>query len=763
MPSAAAPSPAEALAEKLKNLKELQRRAKLLTDKHKPGPDRVYTDQERIERNRVQAAAHGRMARRSGQDIGPIPAVKNWERRLACLASLELFLKTYLAKQFYLRFCDDHRKVIRKAQQAVHIGGLFAEAMPRGQGKTEIAKATALYAILYGLRRFVLLIGATADAAHLELLDGIRYYLESNLDFPLLLEDFPEAVFPVLALEGETRRQGGQRCGEMRTGIYWGGDYIDMPAVPPGNWIDGKTIGPAPSAGALIRVTGITGRIRGFNVRGMRPDLVIPDDPQTDESAISQAGNEKIERVLGRAVIGLAGPDKKIAGIMPCTIIQPGDAMDRILNHELHPEWDSERTKMVYAFPCKIIDEDGKKIDLAKNLWEQYRELLNGYNPNLGEGDKLRAAEEATELYYVNHEVMGHGAVVAWPERYKPGELDGLQCAMNLKLSDPRAFAAEYQNDPMPIDQGEMAELTALEIAATINRVPRLLVPIDYTKITAFIDVQQTLLYYAVCAWTNQFTGAIIDYGTYPDQRRGYFSKADATWTFSRLPGLEQAGVEAQVYGGLDQLTAIILGRTWEGQTGAVHKIDRCFVDSGYQTQTVYSFCRQSAFAATLMASKGSGIGPAGKSITDHTRARGEDMGLEWYSLRSKDSRGLRLIHYDTNYWKTFVMARLAVPMGAAGTLSLFGEDPLTHRLFSEHLTSEFRIRTTSIDKKRSGRIVDVWQGKPTRPDNDFFDCLVGAYVAAQYEGILLPDVHEAAVHKTKVRDYSAMYAAAGS
>lgn len=48
---------------------------------------------------------------------------------------------------------------------------------------------------------------------------------------------------------------------------------------------------------------------------------------------------------------------------MPCTAIRPGDMADNILDRDKHPEWNGERTKMVYAFPA---DE---------KLWQQYAEL----------------------------------------------------------------------------------------------------------------------------------------------------------------------------------------------------------------------------------------------------------------------------------------------------------------------------------------------------------------------------------------------------
>ena len=90
------------------------------------------------------------------------------------------------------------------------------------------------------------------------------------------------------------------------------------------------------ASGAILKVAGITGRIRGMKHQtaageSFRPDLVILDDPQTDESARSLWQCQARESILAGAVLGLAGPGRKISSIMPCTVIKPGDMADRIL------------------------------------------------------------------------------------------------------------------------------------------------------------------------------------------------------------------------------------------------------------------------------------------------------------------------------------------------------------------------------------------------------------------------------------------------
>jgi hypothetical protein len=88
---------------------------------------------------------------------------------------------------------------------------------------------------------------------------------------------------------------------------------------------------------------------------------------------------------------------------------------------------------------------------------------------------------------------------------------------------------------------------------------------------------------------------------------------------------------------------------------------------------------------------------------------------------------------YDTNYWKTFVHARLAVSMGSRGCLSLFGTSPETHRLLAEHLSAEYRVRTEG-----RGRTVDEWKQRPERTDNHWLDCIVGCCVGASMQGVAL-------------------------
>jgi phage terminase large subunit GpA-like protein len=389
---------------------------------------------------------------------------------------------------------------------------------------------------------------------------------------------------------------------------------------------------------------------------------------------------------------------------------------DNILDRERHPEWNGERTRMVYSFP---------KND---TLWERYAEI-RAEGMRSGDG-----GQAATEFYRQNQDAMDEGAVVAWQERFNYDELSAIQHAMNLKLQDEAAFFAEYQNQPLPEETVTDGMLKPEDVVSKINRMDRGLVSIGANHLTAFIDVQQKLLFYLVAAWEDDFTGYVIDYGCYPEQQRAYFSLRDARQTLSTEAS--GSGLEGSIYAGLELLTSKLLDREWQRDDGAAMRIGRCLIDAnwGQSTDVVYQFCRQSKHAAVIMPSHGRFVGASSLPFSEYRRRPGDRVGLNWRIPNVHGKRAIRHVVYDTNWWKSFVNVRLWVSMGDRGSLSIFGTNPETHRMLAEHLTSEYFIKTQA-----RGRTVDEWKQRPEQPDNHWLDCLVGTSVGASMLGCVLP------------------------
>ncbi len=647
---------------------------------------------------------------RNARDIAAdYPPPGDLERRAACERDFRRFCEAYFPAAFSLPWSDDHLRVIGRIQSAVLDGGLFALAMPRGAGKTTLCERAALWALLYGHRRFVCLVGATEAAAEVTL-----EHLKTELAFnDALGADFRQACYPIRRLENNARKCIGQLFNGEQTRITWAAKRLTFPTMPD------CACGGRNVSGSTVTVAGLTGALRGQShalVSGqiIRPELVILDDPQTRESANSPSQCAERVAIVRGDVLGMAGPGRKIAAMMPCTVIREGDLADQLLDRQRNPQWQGERTKAVYAWPTH------------EKPWDTYRKLR---------ADGLRrdgGTTEATDYYRRNRDAMDAGAVVAWPARHNEDELSAIQHVMNLRadLGD-EAFWAEYQNEPLRAEADTLPTLTAGAVARKLGGVKRGLVPADAEHLTAFVDVHDALLFWVVVAWSGDFTGWIVDYGTHPEQRRRTFTLRKAAPTLASVSA--GAGREGAILAGLTALAERLLAHEWTREIGGATRVGRGLIDAGYVPDTVYAFCRRSEHAAVLLASRGVGIGAAGRPMSEYQRKPGERHGWNWLVTRTVN-RAARYVRFDSNHWKSFVHARLAVALGDAGALALYGRDAEHHRLFAEHVTAEASTRVSA-----NGRTVDEWRLRPGFADNHWLDCVVGCAVAASMLGAVLP------------------------
>lgn len=641
------------------------------------------------------------------RDFGKIPPIGNRKRKSAARKSFRVFCETYLPATFSKPWGPDHLVVIDRLERAVRLGGLFAVAMPRGSGKTSLTEAAALWAVLFGFRRFVVLIGATERHAE-SLLASIAMELETN---ELLLADFPAICFPIRKLEGSPLRR--LLCLERRVSLSLTNKEIHLP------WIQGATR-QAPGAGSIILVRGITGAVRGIkdklpNGEAIRPDFVIPDDPQTDESAGSTTQVENREGILAGAILGLAGPGEKIAGVCPCTVMQEGDLADRLLTRELYPEWLGERFAFIKEFPTRT------------DLWEKYAEERV---ESLRVHGDIRAA---TRFYKSNRVEMDLGSSVSWDSRFEAGELSAIQHGMNRKLANERSFWSEFQNDPRASTDEEIRIQTPKELAARTNGGDQFDAMAGSQVITGFIDVQKKGLFYMLCSWRSDFTGSVIDYGTFPDQGRRYYSLADMNKTLARrYPGV---GATGAITKGLTEAVGKLCGRPYRREDDdAELSPSLVLIDANWQTATIRDFCRRLR-STQIVPVHGRYVGASSKPITEYKKGKGEQIGLHW---KSSTIERMKHVLFDANFWKSFIHERLGIEFGDRGNLTFFGTEPDAHRMLAENLVAEYRVR---VENTATGRTVDEWKHKASRPDNHFLDCLVGCAVAASIMGVTLPEV----------------------
>jgi hypothetical protein len=666
-------------------------------------------DAERYDDIKSRTGDRARRVSAAGRDIGPPPAVVDPARRDGTRADFRAFCELYAAESFPLAWSPDHLTAIAKIEGAVLRGELFAFAMPRGSGKTTLCEWASIWALLHGHRQFIVIVGSDQAIAE-QMLDSIKSHLEQN---DLLAEDFPEATYPIRALEGINARARGQTIDGEPTKIEWTADQITLATVPGGK-----------SSGAAVRVAGITGRIRGLrhtrpDGKTIRPDLVLIDDPQTDESAASPSQCATREKTLAGAILGLAGPGKEISGLCTVTVIRTDDLADRLLDRQRHPSWQGERTKLVYEWPDN------------EDLWGQYAELRReGQRDGTGVG-------AADEFYRQNQAAMDAGSRVAWPERKAAGDLSAIQHAWNLRIDrGESAFNAEFQNAPLA-DDITTDKLDKRQLPLRSTNIARGVVPHGHTKLTAFVDVQERLLYWMVCSWSESFGGQVVAYGSHPDQGASFYEAGSARKTLAAAtPG---ASFEAALRAGLDETARLLLSREWQREDGVPMRISQILVDSnwGQSTAVVRNFCRSTPFAAQILPSRGKGVGASGTPMGPR-KNRGDRGGLNW--LVGKTAEGVQIeATYDTNFWKTFVSARLRLGLGDPEAIMFHAG---SHEMLIEHLVAEFPVRVEA-----RGRSVDEW--KSLARENHFWDCLVGSAVAASITG-LEPAASEGGFRKRK-------------
>ncbi len=666
---------------------------------------------ESYDKRKARAANRDREESAAGKDIGLIPPTLKPKRRDSCERDLLKYLMTYHRESFGFDFSADHLDFIAEIERAILHGGAKAQAMPRGSGKTTIILLALCWAIAYGHRRFIVLIGSEKESAT-ELADDFRTIWETN---DRLLEDFPEIAYPIRELEGVVQRAKTQTSGGQQTHMRWSGTKLVTPHVQraDGTW----------TQQCVVRAVGLLGRIRGMKYTTaagevLRPDVVLCEDFQTDESAASEVQCAKRERKIAAGILGLAGPGKTMAAFATCTVIRWGDAADRILNRKIYPRWKGRRCKLVNAWPTDYATGGG--------LWQKYTEIRD---------NEIEAGSEthpkATAFYKKHRNKMDAGADVPWVDRKFPHELSHIEHAVNLKHDNPDSFDAEYQNEP----KDDAAEATAFRVLTSDEYctlpggIARYTVPEWATTVTVGIDVQQDVLFYTVVAAGESFGGVVIDYGSWPKQPDGYFSRADVTVTLEKATG--QQG-KAAIVEGLTKLCDELFSKRYTGDAGNTWKIERGLVDSGYQTAAIYRWARETQYP--VLPCMGFGVGATKKPWADTKARRGERVGYGWRMPPVSKTTAARRVDIDTNTWKSDLLRRFTISPGNAGRWNVFKRTATGHRMWADHMASEYPTEVTA-----AGRTVFEWKVRPNK-ENDFLDATIYAAVAANLAGVSHPD-----------------------
>ncbi len=631
----------------------------------------------------------GRKVARVRQHDDPPPEVCRKRKRLE--ADFPAWLRFHGGEAFADKWSPDHLAVLAKIKEAIDKGGHFALAMPRGHGKTTILKWSLLYVMLTGKRRYVVVVAATAELAG-ALTDFVRAQL---IESPTLLEHYPHVCYYAKATEGKAIKAKYMLRRDFKPlGLGWGKATLVLP-TPMGR------DAPYPSDGAVLEGHGLTGAIRGKwrddkAGKVMRPDFVLLDDPQTRESAESPSQCAMRERIITGDVLGLAGPRKKIAAVMPCTVIRKGDLAHRFLDHAVHPEWQGMTFQLVKKWP-----------DAQDTLWKEYADLLR---EGLGNGEGNGAA---TAFYLANRKAMDAGAEVAWAARVRDGEVSALQTAENLLIESGSQFWAEYQNEPQDVSSGQY-ELTVDQILAHATDLPRLHLPERANHLVGHADINRTGLHWCATAFDQAMTAHVVAYGNWPP--RGDLWAQNATAQVR----------QASIYRGLSELMGQVAAADFR-RGGAQVRPSLFLIDASYEAETVHRFCESWRGPFRCM--------PAiGRAAHRYRWSKATLVGrpAEQAHVQRPQSRLCPYVMANVDHWREVAQRAWLAEVGEAGGCTIHAvSNPRAHVPFAEHVTAE------KLAQKYETELGWRWEWTHAVGSHwDWGDALTGCWVAAAIEGL---------------------------
>jgi len=463
---------------------------------------RVLTIRSAADAERYRDAKRVSIRRAIGREI-EIPPVKNARRRRKCRQAPAVFLRTYFEEIFSNPFSKTQRKMIDACMSCIETLGWKALAAERGGGKTQISMGLAIYAMVYGLRRFVVLLGKNATEANSHGHD-IREKFEDAERFPEFSGDFPEVCTPVQELGGAPQRANMQSYQGRLLRMNWSGERLRFPAVPGSE-----------SAGAILLCRGLDSAIRGTQKGGVRPDLVLIDDPETEESAKSQLQTDDLDQRIQRSVTGMAGPNRAMAILYLGTVAHANCVADRYTDpaNPDYAAWSGERFPLLEQYPSEWEPEG------REGLWQKY---IAQYQRDEAGGDKLFTRAHA--LYKANRAAMDAGSIVSSdyhfkndPDQRRPDgstiELSTLQFCMNhIAKVGQESFNTEYQQIPPSHEKPTTVSITRADIMSAVTGRRRGLLPANTVSVDAGIDAGATACHWTVIATAGAATH-IIDYG----------------------------------------------------------------------------------------------------------------------------------------------------------------------------------------------------------------------------------------------------------
>lgn len=611
-------------------------------------------------------------------------------------------------------------------ESVIRNGGVEQLLEPRAFGKSSRVSRAAIWAVLGGFRRCGIIFQSNEQKSH-ETLAKIRNELAAS--------PFLQALSPAICAACRHAQQSPmiarqQHYDSIPTNIEWLKGSIRLP-----NILDelggGARIVCMPFAKAAGAVFSDP-----ETLEDVRPDLLLPDDVQAHDEAISPRVTEKLLSVWNGSVKYLGGRGKTAATVFTQTVLEADDMADQLSRD---PSVHTVRYKFLESFPDDM------------NWWKgTYRQTLLAYDQLDADG-QVKARDAANALYEQHMEEADKGAVVSWKHAYDSATaVSAIQQAMNNYLTNEVAFYAQDQNDPGAIVSEYDIRARPSEIMAKQHNEGRGVVPDWADTLTVHVDVHDDLLYWAVCAGNKTMQMGLIDRQTFPEQRQLYFRHNQAYRTFQHAyPHLPTK--QDQIRAALNDLVRQLHVTPYATADGTPYKLSSIGIDcsDGDHWDTVHAFCRECKLT-NVIPLRGCAPTASQAPLNARTKAKSEKRRGDHWIEKLSDRTKTKWLEFDASYFKQKLHKGLKTPIGTSESISLW-QSGTEHTMLAEHCYAETPAWTTA---QRANDITNgcySWTLKPGA-DNHCFDNFTGCLVLLNYGGASFADVATTAKKRKSVK-----------
>lgn len=589
------------------------------------------------------------------------------------------------------------------SQIVIQHGGRIVKAEPRGFGKTSRSCNEFLLGVLQGYIKYGLIICSSIEKAEEIILSLITELLENDMIARL----YPREVAAFRHVEANPRKAESQTYEGEYTHVKFNTGLIRFPVLPD-----------CASSGAILNIR------TKKNVRGIyfvdraglyagqrrRPTHVLLDDIQTDEEAENEKTAAKIVRLIKKSVLRAGGHTKRLAAIMTCTPIAPGDVSHHFL---LKEPWQH----VIYQMLEKRSDNE--------EMWlGEYAHRLTSFDKRVP-GSQIKAALSALEYYKENQAKMDQGAVANWEWCYEyeddpQVEISAIQHAYNIMiLEGSDVFESECQCNVMQIGAETGITYCNLEtILSRVNHLKRYEMPVTDRYIVTHIDVGLDYFTYVTMSSGPNFKGHIIDYGTYPEYPHR-FAKGKMADTLRKRYNDIQIPEERLTHAAYDLFNKIV-GKSYRREDNIILKNNLILIDESRYTAHVHPAVRTSPHRTIIHTAQGTGLRARDKGIEEKNYSEACTKYHHCVLMPTPDRTLLKLL-MDVNYWKCEVHLGFSREPNESGSISMFMEEfHNQHIMIGEHCIAE--VPSWDVDPRTDKRIV-VWD---EIGENELFDNIVG-------------------------------------